>query len=83
MRAPGSVQYSGRPAGQPPPDRLPRLLPAGFAAGPVSLADHLARYGPTQPAGLTGPRRATLIEEVERSGLTGRGGAAFPTGRKL
>jgi NADH:ubiquinone oxidoreductase subunit F (NADH-binding) len=83
MRAPGSVHYSSRPAGQPPPDRLSRLLPAGFAAGPVSLADHLARYGPAQPAGLTGPRRAALIEEVERSGLTGRGGAAFPTARKL
>ena len=83
MRAPGSVQYSGRPASQPPPDRLPRLLPAGFAAGPASLADHLARYGPAQPAGLAGPRRAALIEEVERSGLTGRGGAAFPTARKL
>ena len=83
MRAPGSVQYSGRPASQPTPDRLPRLLPAGFAAGPASLADHLARYGPAPPAGLTGPRQAALIKEVERSGLTGRGGAAFPTARKL
>jgi NADH:ubiquinone oxidoreductase subunit F (NADH-binding) len=83
MRAPGTVHYASRPASQPPPDRLPRLLPAGFAAGPASLADHLARYGPAQPAGLTGPRRAALIEEVERSGLTGRGGAAFPTARKL
>ena len=83
MRAPGTVQYASRPASQPPPDRLPRLLPAGFAAGPASLADHLARYGPAQLAGLTGPRRAALIEEVERSGLTGRGGAAFPTARKL
>ena len=83
MRAPGSVHYSGRPASQPPPDRLPRLLPAGFAAGPASLADHLARYGPTPLGGLTGPRRAALIEEVERSGLTGRGGAGFPTARKL
>ena len=45
MRAPNSVQYSTRLAGPPPPDRLPRLLPAGFAAGPASLADHLARYG--------------------------------------
>jgi NADH:ubiquinone oxidoreductase subunit F (NADH-binding) len=83
MRVPGSIHYSGRPAGRQPPDRLPRLLPAGFAAGPASLADHLARYGPAQPAGLTGPDRAGLIEEVERSGLTGRGGAAFPTARKL
>src|SRR4249919_1281908 len=83
MRAPDSVQYSGRPASQPPPDRLPRLLPAGFAVGPASLADHLARYGPAQPGDLTGPRRAALIKEVERSGLTGRGGAGFPTARKL
>jgi len=83
MRAPDSVQYSSRPAGQPSPDRLPRLLPAGFAAGPASLADHLARYGPAPPGGLTGPRRAALIKEVERSGLTGRGGAGFPTARKL
>jgi NADH:ubiquinone oxidoreductase subunit F (NADH-binding) len=83
MRAPGSVQYSSRPASWPSPDRLPRLLPSGFAAGPVSLADHLARYGPAEPRGLTGPRRMALVKEVERSGLTGRGGAAFPTARKL
>ena len=38
MRAPHSVQYSSRPAGQPSPDRLPRLLPAGFAAGPARPA---------------------------------------------
>ena len=46
MRAPDSVRCSSRPASQLAPDRLPRLLPAGFAAGPASLADHLARYGP-------------------------------------
>ena len=82
MRAPGSVQCSSRPASQPPPDRMPRLLPAGFAAG-RSLAEHLARYGPAQRGGLTGPDRTALIKEVERSGLTGRGGAGFPTARKL
>jgi NADH:ubiquinone oxidoreductase subunit F (NADH-binding) len=52
----------------------PRVLP------PVPVRDlraHEERYG---GPGLRGP---ALIAEVERSGLTGRGGAAFPTGRKL
>jgi NADH:ubiquinone oxidoreductase subunit F (NADH-binding) len=47
----------------------------------VSLADHRRRYH-VPPI----PRRganATLIDLVEASGLTGRGGAAFPTARKL
>ena len=44
---------------------------------PVDLAAHVRRYGPL-------PRSASaLIAEVEASGLTGRGGAAFPAGRKL
>jgi len=73
---PASV--STRPAGQ-----LPRLLPAGFAAGPASLAGHVRRYGPAPSPILDWPRRKALIDEVERSGLTGRGGAAFPTARKL
>ena len=61
---------------------LPRLLPEGFSADPVTLADHLARYG--QPARPRGRRqREELIAEVDRSGLAGRGGAGFPTGRKL
>jgi NADH:ubiquinone oxidoreductase subunit F (NADH-binding) len=46
----------------------------------MSLAAHVAHYG--QPP-LDAARSATLITEVERAGLTGRGGAAFPTGRKL
>jgi NADH:ubiquinone oxidoreductase subunit F (NADH-binding) len=65
------------------PGQLPRLLPAGFAAGPASLRDHQARYGPLPSAGRDKRRRQALIDEVERSGLTGRGGAAFPTARKL
>ncbi len=63
---------------------LPRLIPPG---SPLSLADHVDRYGPAPlrdaSAGAGGPGAADLITEVERSGLTGRGGAGFPAGRKL
>jgi NADH:ubiquinone oxidoreductase subunit F (NADH-binding) len=75
-----------RPAGAggtQAPGYLPRLLPAGLSAGPASLAGHLARYGPPPSADSGRRRREGLIEEVERSGLTGRGGAAFPTAKKL
>ena len=73
-----SPSVSTRPASQ-----LPRLLPAGFAAGPASLEEHLPATGHTPSPILDWPRRKALIDEVERSGLTGRGGAAFPTARKL
>ena len=63
-------------------DRLPRLLPAYRGAGPLSLADHLDRYGP--PPAINGARtRDELIGEVELAALAGRGGAGFPTARKL
>ena len=62
---------------------LPRLLPDRPAGGPASLAEHLARHGPPL-SGRTDPaRRSWLIAEVDRAGLTGRGGAAFLTARKL
>src|ERR1035441_10698655 len=64
-------------------DQLPRLLPADIGGEPLSLAEHLARYGPIGPAGADPWRREALIEEVDRSGLTGRGGAGFPAARKL
>ena len=54
---------------------LPRLIPPG---GPLSLADHAGRYGPVPQLDPD-----LLIGEVERAGLTGRGGAGFPAGRKL
>jgi NADH:ubiquinone oxidoreductase subunit F (NADH-binding) len=44
---------------------------------PAGIADHERCYGPL-PVG--GPR---LIDVVDASGLTGRGGAGFPTGRKM
>jgi NADH:ubiquinone oxidoreductase subunit F (NADH-binding) len=56
------------------PGTLPRLIPNP----PVtSLESHLSWYG---PPGRTGPG---LIGEVERAGLRGRGGAAFPTAVKM
>jgi NADH:ubiquinone oxidoreductase subunit F (NADH-binding) len=61
-------------------DTRPRLLHPG--AGPAGVAEHTARYGPL-PSGLDRPQREALIAEVGRAGLTGRGGAGFPTARKL
>ncbi|HEY2442011.1 MAG TPA: NADH-ubiquinone oxidoreductase-F iron-sulfur binding region domain-containing protein [Streptosporangiaceae bacterium] len=51
----------------------------GRAAG---LRDHLDRYGPP-PLATSRKGRHQLIEDLDRAGLTGRGGAAFPAGRKL
>jgi NADH:ubiquinone oxidoreductase subunit F (NADH-binding) len=61
------------------PPGLPRLLagldPSGAA---MTLADHERAHGALPRVA---PRE--LIEAVERSGLRGRGGADFPTARKL
>jgi len=64
--------------------RLPRVL-AGISHYDVaSLGDHEERYGPLPSWGQSGRRRpGRLIDVVDASGLTGRGGAGFPTGRKL
>lgn len=56
---------------------LPRLLPP--TNQPMDLAEHVGMHG--FPPHRGGPRM--LIHTVESAGLTGRGGAAFPTHRKL
>jgi NADH:ubiquinone oxidoreductase subunit F (NADH-binding) len=62
---------------------LPRLLAGVQPDAPVALEEHLARYGGVPWQGP--PRRGAspLIAMIEASGLRGRGGGAFPTGRKL
>jgi NADH:ubiquinone oxidoreductase subunit F (NADH-binding) len=56
---------------------IARLL-HGVGAGPMTLEEHLDTHAP-----LPAPRPTVLAAEIDRSGLRGRGGAAFPLARKL
>lgn len=56
------------------PTGEPRVLPAV----PEDLAAHLRAHGPVPALDATG-----IVAAVRDAGLTGRGGAAFPTWRKL
>jgi len=63
---------------------LPRLLAGLDPAGALPLDAHVAVHGELPPS--TAGRRQdapALIEELGRSGLSGRGGAGFPTAQKL
>jgi NADH:ubiquinone oxidoreductase subunit F (NADH-binding) len=74
--------------GKPAPAALPRLLAGVPSRGALSLEEHTAIHGPL-PATRRNGRRPTrardtrLVDEIERSGLLGHGGAAFPTATKL
>lgn len=68
---------------------LPRLLRGIDPDRPLSLEDHVDVHGPLpvlgrhrRAGGRTDPG-AWLIEEIERAGLRGRGGASFPTAVKM
>jgi NADH:ubiquinone oxidoreductase subunit F (NADH-binding) len=89
---PGPAGASG-PAAFSRPAGLPGPAGAGGAAGPampggagrllgagaVTFAEHLRKFGRVPLAGGLG----RVLPVVEASGLTGRGGAGFPTWRKL
>jgi NADH:ubiquinone oxidoreductase subunit F (NADH-binding) len=70
------------------PAALPRLLAGIPGQGAMTLEEHRAVHGDYPSVRGEGRRRereraARLIDEIERSGLLGRGGAAFPTARKM
>ncbi len=62
----------------------PRLLAGWHGTGRPDLESHVATYGsaplPRRGDGAWGDR---LVQGVDAAGLTGRGGAGFPTARKL
>ncbi|MGA2162868.1 MAG: NADH-ubiquinone oxidoreductase-F iron-sulfur binding region domain-containing protein [Solirubrobacteraceae bacterium] len=78
-------QLLDRPASDEP--GLPRLLAGIPARGGLGLREHLSLHGELPVVeGRGRARRAGasgLIDEVERAGLLGRGGAGFPTAAKL
>jgi NADH-quinone oxidoreductase subunit F len=59
-----------------------RLLARVGVADPTSLDDYRAHGGFRALERARSVGRQQVIDEVTRSGLVGRGGAAFPTGRK-
>ncbi len=76
------------PTGQRAPAALPRLLAGVPPRGALSLEEHIAIHGPLPATGGRGRRRARergamVVDEIERSGLLGHGGAAFPTATKM
>jgi NADH-quinone oxidoreductase subunit F len=61
---------------------MPRVHRVLFPEPIASLEEYLARGGGVGLEAALGKTQEEIIEELEASGLRGRGGAGFPTGRK-
>jgi NADH:ubiquinone oxidoreductase subunit F (NADH-binding) len=86
--SPSTTTESSHPSGRLDGATLPRLLAGVHGNGHLTTSEHIAIHGPLQ-ALRRGSRRhdrdnaAATLEEVERSGLLGHGGAAFPMATKM
>jgi NADH:ubiquinone oxidoreductase subunit F (NADH-binding) len=77
-----SAPLAAAPPARPPVRRL--TLGWHWAGRPAGLREHQDRYGPL-PESSRGGRLSllNLADAVTEAGLTGRGGAGFPTGTKM
>ena len=83
-RASGRSRGYGRGPQVPEGAGGERLLAGWLATGHAAdLPEHLARYGAVPSFTAHGRDEHPLIDAVARAGLTGRGGAGFPTAAKM
>jgi NADH:ubiquinone oxidoreductase subunit F (NADH-binding) len=81
---------SSQPQGPIEAATLPRLLLGIAPEHALSLEEHFSLHGPLPAVEASRSRRvgrrailSPLIDELERAGLCGRGGASFPTASKM